>query len=111
MYSNAGKLIKKYAQIIVVLNYVLAGVIAVVIFAMGIASGDIATVFLSLFVALLVFVLSCLAAWVWGLFVYANGEMAERLLEIDQTTVKILRICAQDNAAKKVTPKDAEETD
>ena len=90
MYSNAGKLIKKYVGIIVKINYVLAGIMAAIFVIMGLVSGSIVDFLVLLIIAAITFIVSCLAAWLWGMFVYAYGEMAERVISIDEKMDRLI---------------------
>ena len=90
MYSNAGKLIKKYVQIMVKIGYVLCGVYAAIILIAGLASGEFGTFLLCLIIAGIVLGLGCLSVWLGGLWSYAYGEMAERLIKIDEKMDRLI---------------------
>ena len=83
MYSKVGKIIKKYTAVIVAIQITLVILAAIVIFIAGFQAEGVSAV-LYILVAVLVGVLGSFAVWFTGAFIYAYGEIADKIVNIDK---------------------------
>ena len=108
MYENAGKSIKGVVSIIVKIGYALSIISAVLVVILGLTAGHFGALLLSLVVAAIVGGLGCLCAWLSGLWLYAYGEITDRLISIDEQLSNIKSVAGADTptatAPKQVTP-------
>ena len=84
MYQNAGRSIKSVVSIVVKIGYALSVIGGVGIVLLGLVSGDIGTFIASLLGTVIVAGLGCLSTWLSGLWLYAYGEITDRLISIDE---------------------------
>lgn len=76
MYSNAGKSIKDIVTKVVVFQMIISILLALVVFFARIGDGG-------LIIGILVGVLGCFSAWLSGLVLYAYGDIADNLSQIN----------------------------
>ena len=80
MYSNAGKSIKSYVSVMVAIGYVISIILGFAILGFGAEYESAGIVILGIVVS----VVGCVIAWLSGLMLYAYGEIADRLISIDE---------------------------
>ena len=86
MYQNAGRSIKSVVSVLVTVGYTLSIIGALVIMIIGAVNGEenAGIVVLSMIGAIIVGGLGCLSTWLSGLWLYAYGEITDRLISIDE---------------------------
>ncbi|MBE6942240.1 MAG: hypothetical protein E7455_08170 [Ruminococcaceae bacterium] len=84
MYPDCGKSIKKLVSIVVKIGYAVSILWAVIILIAGIAADNVGVFVLTLFLAGVVGALGCFASWCSGLWLYAYGEITDRIINIDE---------------------------
>ena len=83
MFSNAGENIKKYAIVLVIIQYVAIALAALFFIIEGINSDGL---FMAYFIpTIIIGSIACVFVWISGSFMYAYGDMAECVAEIDET--------------------------
>ena len=84
MYFDVGKSIKNVVSIVVKIGYALSIIGAFLIVIGGLLAGDFGALILSLIGAAISGGLGCLCTWLGGLWLYAYGEITDRLISIDE---------------------------
>lgn len=98
MYNDVGKTIKNLVSIVVMIGYALSILGAIVLAVIGFGYGfeHFGLMLLFLFIAAIVGVLGCFASWAGGLWLYAYGEIADRLISIDNRVEQIENHLSED---------------
>jgi len=93
MYSNVGRFIKKYVKVVVIINdifFVFCGMSVVLCAVLSWEELKAENLILSIFLGAITIALGWLLTRIWGAFLYAYGEVAERVISIDERIEKYL---------------------
>ena len=84
MYPDVGKSIKSVVSIVVKIGYAVSVIGAFLLLVLAMSEGEPEMFLLYAIVAAIVGALGCVGSWLGGLWLYAYGEITDRLISIDE---------------------------
>ena len=89
MYPDVGKSIKSVVSIVVKIGYAVSVIGAFLLLVLAMSEGEPEMFLLYAIVAAIVGALGCVGSWLGGLWLYAYGEITDRLISIDEKIKKL----------------------